>query len=84
MRATLAKIGNSRGIRLPKPVIEQCGFEQEVDMEVRHRELIIRSPNRPRDGWGHAFARMNEYGDDELLDRIPESGSTWDEEEWEW
>lgn len=84
MRAALVRIGNSRGIRLPKPVIEQCGFENEVEMEVHHHELVIRSSSQPREGWADAFARMNESGDDELLDRVAETGPTWDEEEWEW
>ena len=51
MKATLVRIGNSRGIRLPKPVIEQCGFEDEVEMEVHHHELVIRSSSLPRAGW---------------------------------
>ena len=84
MKATLVKIGNSRGIRLPKPVIEQCGFESEVEMEVHHHELVIRSSSHPREGWDGAFARMSESDDDELLDRVAETGPTWDEEEWEW
>lgn len=84
MKATLVRIGNSRGIRLPKPVIEQCGFEDEVELEVHHHELVIRSSSHPREGWAGAFARMSESGDDELLDRVAETGATWDEEEWEW
>jgi antitoxin MazE len=84
MKTSLVRIGNSRGIRLPKPVIEQCGFEDEVEMEVHNRELVIRSSSCARDGWHAAFARMGEGGDDELLDRVAESGPTWDEEEWEW
>ena len=84
MKATLVRIGNSRGIRLPKPVIEQCGFADEVEMEVHHHELVIRSSSQPREGWASAFARMSERGDDALLDRVAESGPTWDEEEWEW
>jgi antitoxin MazE len=84
MRATLVRIGNSRGIRLPKPVIEQCGFEDQVEMEVHHHKLVIRSPSLPRKDWADAFAQMNECGDDELLDHVAESGPTWDEEEWEW
>jgi antitoxin MazE len=84
MKANLIKIGNSRGIRLPKPVIEQCGFENEVELEVHHQELVIRSASRPRAGWAGAFARMNQSGDDELLDRVDETAPTWDEEEWEW
>lgn len=84
MKAALIKIGNSRGIRLPKPLIEQCGFGDEVEMEVHHRELVIRSTHRPRQGWDDAFADMRERGDDVLLDLVAERGPAWDEEEWEW
>jgi antitoxin MazE len=84
MKARLVRIGNSRGIRLPKPVIEQCGFEDEVELEVHHHELVIRSASQPREGWAGAFAQMSECGDDELLDRVAETGPTWDKEEWEW
>ena len=84
MNAALVKIGNSRGIRLPKPVIEQCGFTDEVEMEVLNHELVIRSSNHPRAGWNSAFSRMAESCDDVLLDRVAESGPTWDDEEWEW
>lgn len=84
MKATLVRIGNSRGIRLPKAVIEQCGFEDEVEMEVHHHELVIRSSTVPREGWASAFARMSASCDDELLDCVAETGPTWDEEEWEW
>ena len=84
MKAALVKIGNSRGIRLPKPVIEQCGFENEVEMEVHHRELIIRSARHNREGWDAAFAAMSELEDDKLLDLVAEPGTAWDDEEWEW
>ena len=84
MNATLVKIGNSRGIRLPKPVIEQCGFVDEVELEVFNHELIIRPSNHPRADWHSAFARMGESGDDVLLDRVAEDCPTWDDEEWEW
>jgi antitoxin MazE len=67
MKAALVKIGNSRGIRLPKSVIEQCGLENELEMEVRNRELVLRSVRRPREGWDSAFAIMSERGDDILL-----------------
>ncbi len=84
MKTTLVRIGNSRGIRLPKPVIEQCGFTDEVDMEVNHHQLIIRPLVLPRSGWDAAFAKMSECQDDEILDRVAESSSTWDEEDWKW
>jgi antitoxin MazE len=84
MKAHLVRIGNSRGLRLPKPIIEQCGFDDAVEMEVHRHELVIRSSSRPREGWAAAFARMSACGDDELLDRVADTGPTWDEEEWEW
>lgn len=84
MKAILVKIGNSRGIRIPKPVIEQCGFEDEVEIQVRDHVLVVRSASRVRDGWNEAFAHMAESGDDQLLDRVAEPTTSWDEEEWEW
>ncbi len=84
MKVNLVKIGNSRGIRIPKPVIEQCGFGEEVEMVVQNNELVIRSSSSVREGWSTAFARMAEYREDELLDRVAEAPTGWDEEEWEW
>ena len=84
MKTNLVRIGNSRGIRIPKPVIEQCGLGGEVEMVVHNNELVIRSSACAREGWSAAFARMSELGDDELLDRVAETSSAWDEEEWEW
>ncbi len=83
MKTTLVAIGNSRGVRIPKPLIEQCGLTEHVEMEVRDRMLLIHSPCRPRDGWGKAFAQMAGQGDDKLLE--PQGGSTrWDDAEWQW
>ena len=84
MKTNIVKIGNSRGIRIPKPIFEQCGFEDKVDIEVHNHELIIRSAHQPREGWAEAFRMMAEYDDDTLLDRVAESGPTWDDDEWEW
>ncbi len=84
MKAALIQIGNSRGIRLPKPVIDQCGFEQEVEMVVQHNELVIRSSTQPRAGWAGAFSQMRECADDELIDHVAETRTEWDEENWEW
>ncbi len=84
LHASIIKIGNSRGIRIPKPVIEQCGFQTEVEIEVHRHHLIIRSTNHPRAGWSTSFARMSDSGDDRLLDQVAEPGPDWDTEEWEW
>ena len=82
MRASIIKIGNSQGIRLPKPLLEQCGFNQEVELEIRNHELIIKSPRNPRANWAETFSAMAANGDDKLLD--PVLMTQWDEGEWEW
>ena len=83
MKTTLIPIGNSRGVRIPKPFIEQCGLGKAVEMDVQDCMILIHSPRRPRTGWGTAFERMAQLGDDKLLDplSIP---MRWDDEEWQW
>lgn len=82
MRANLVRIGNSRGIRIPKPLLEQTRLRDEVEIEVRGEQLVIRAANPPRAGWAEAFARMAERGDDRMLDQ--ETPTAWDESEWKW
>lgn len=82
MKSNLVPIGNSRGVRIPKAVLEQTGLEDEVEMEVRGSELIIRSAHKARAKWDEAFRQMAQRGDDKLLDR--ETATHWDETEWKW
>ncbi|MBI5558426.1 MAG: AbrB/MazE/SpoVT family DNA-binding domain-containing protein [Deltaproteobacteria bacterium] len=82
MKASIIKIGNSQGVRIPKPIIDQCGFENEVEFEVRNHDLIIKPLRRPRQDWENAFKVMAANGEDKLLDA--ETQTRWDKEEWEW
>jgi len=82
MRTRIVRIGNSRGIRIPKPLLDQSGLGEEVELEVEEGRIVIRAVSEPRRGWGDAFRAMAEAGDDALLD--PGAGHSWDEEEWEW
>ena len=84
MKANIIHIGNSLGIRIPKPVIKQCGFENEVELEVHEHKLIIRTTHQPRRNWDDDFARMAHNKDDEPIISIAEPTSQWDEQEWEW
>jgi antitoxin MazE len=84
MKTHIVKIGNSQGIRIPKPILEQCGFGREVELEVHDQELVIRPIHQPRQKWEEAFQAMAAYGDDTLLDGEIGSQTTWDEDEWEW
>jgi antitoxin MazE len=83
MKTTLVSIGNSRGVRIPKPLIEQCGLTGTIEMDIRDRMVIIYSPRRTRSGWGKAFQQMSRLGDDKLLDPQP-IATRWDDEEWQW
>jgi antitoxin MazE len=83
MKTSLIAIGNSRGVRIPKPLIEQCGLEGEIEMAVRRDEIVIRSARHPREGWAEACRRMSANKDDVLLDGNAPA-TKWDLEEWEW
>ena len=82
MKASLVQIGNSRGVRIPKAFLEQTGLRDDVEMEIRGSQLVIRAAKHPRAGWDEAFAAMAARGDDAMLDE--ESPSSWDESEWKW
>ncbi|HEY9849680.1 MAG TPA: AbrB/MazE/SpoVT family DNA-binding domain-containing protein [Leptolyngbyaceae cyanobacterium] len=82
IRTRIVKIGNSQGIRIPKPLLEQSGIEAEVEIEVEGDRLIIRPATRTRVGWDEAFATMAERKDDVLLDDV--STTNWEQVEWEW
>ncbi|HEX8318722.1 AbrB/MazE/SpoVT family DNA-binding domain-containing protein [Longimicrobium sp.] len=84
MKARIVRIGNSHGIRIPKPLLEESGLRGEVELEARPHQIIIRAANRPRAGWDAAFQAMAEAGDDALLDREFADSPEWDDREWEW
>lgn len=83
MKANIVKIGNSQGIRIPKTVIEQCGFDVFVELKVIDNKLIISPPLKPRDGWNEAFAIMHENKDDTLLENDTIQND-FDDKEWTW
>jgi antitoxin MazE len=81
MKSRLVRIGNSRGVRLPKPLIEEAGgLTEEVDLRARDGAIIIARATRPRAGWADAARRMRQRNDDRLLE--PPSPTRFDEEEW--
>ena len=84
MRASIVRIGNSRGIRIPQSLLEQCRLGSSVELEVQDGQLVVRPADRPRAGWDDAFCAMAEQGDDALLDQESLPGTEWDAKEWEW
>ena len=84
MKASIVRIGNSRGIRLPKSVLDQCHLKDSVEIEVEGNSLIIKPVNSPRSSWAEAFSGMAQHGDDKLLDADANLSTEWDESEWRW
>jgi antitoxin MazE len=82
MKSRLVRIGNSRGVRLRKPLIEEAGLGDEVEIRVREGPSSSAHAVSPGAGWAESARQMRERGDDRLLDDV--STTRFDEEEWRW
>jgi len=80
MLASVVRIGNSRGIRLPKRIFQELKIKDEVELTINKDSLIIKSvKKRPRPGWNEAFAKKLDDKIEKLL--LPENI---DDENFEW
>ncbi len=82
MKTRLVRIGNSRGVRLPKAIIGEAGLTEEVELVVRDGAVVIARTTSARSGWADAAKQMRERDGDLLLD--PPVPTLFDEREWEW
>lgn len=81
MRSRIVRIGNSQGVRIPKPLLEQSGLEGDVDISASDGRIVIEMPRRARDGWAEAARALH----DADHDRVESTGQTrFDQEEWAW
>ena len=72
MKISLVRIGNSQGIRIPSSVIKQCGFEQELDLNVKNKAMVVTAAEPTRHGW-------------QELSELENTQAPFDEKgEWEW
>ncbi|MDD2353468.1 MAG: AbrB/MazE/SpoVT family DNA-binding domain-containing protein [Candidatus Caldatribacteriota bacterium] len=82
MKATIIPIGNSKGLRIPKAILEQCNILEEVSLEVRGDSITIKPiKNKPRKDWHKYFKIMKKKEEDKLL--INEKIDL-EMEDWEW
>ena len=70
MKTRIVSMGNSRGVRIPKPLLERAGLSGEVEITVEDGAVVIRRARKPRAGWAKAFRMMCRRGDDALLDNV--------------
>ena len=82
MKTRIVQIGNSRGVRLPKVLLDEAQLTDEVELDAEPGRIVIRRGNRPRAGWVAAARRMRERDEDRLLD--PSMPTRFDEKEWRW
>ncbi len=79
----LVQVGNSRGIRIPKALLEQSGVRDQAELAVRGSSIVITPSQHVRAGWSDAFAKMHELGDDALID-AQAAASDWNKRDWRW
>ena len=84
IKVKIIRIGNSKGIRLSKSLLEQYNMKDEVLLEAKNNSIVIHPVLNPRAGWDKSFKKMRLRGDDVLLDKGVEFTSEWDQAEWKW
>lgn len=83
MTTSIRNIGNSKGIILPKNILDQCDIGKDVSIEVKHNSIIITATPKPkRKGWEKAFKEMAENGDDALA--MPDIFNDENTDDWTW
>jgi antitoxin MazE len=82
--AKLVAIGNSRGVRIPKAMIEQTGLGEEVELEVVDGTIVIRRKRRPREGWAEAAKLLAERGEDLPPEITDMTETEWMRDHWRW
>lgn len=81
-KTRIVRIGNSRGIRVPKGLLEQAQLPEEVELQAEPGRLVVRAAQGPRAGWAAAAKAMRVRDEDQLLDAP--TPTRFDAEDWRW
>ena len=68
MDVSVIKVGNSRGIRLSKTLLERYNIKDKVEVIMEKGYMILKPKSEVRKGWDEAFRQMHENGDDKLVE----------------
>ncbi|GAA4361990.1 hypothetical protein GCM10023185_29460 [Hymenobacter saemangeumensis] len=83
MIQTVRKIGNSSGVLLPKAMLQACGIEGQVEVEIRDKTIVLRPVAAPpRAHWDAAFAAALAAGDAPEGDLFEGMTNEFDRTEW--
>jgi len=67
MELSVIQIGNSKGFRLSKTLIEKYNIKDRIELILEKGYMILKPISKPRKDWETAFKEMDENGDDQLL-----------------
>jgi len=67
MEVSVIQIGNSKGLRFSKTLLEKYNIKEKVNLILEKGHIIIKPVATPRKGWGKKFEEMSKNGDDRLL-----------------
>jgi len=81
-KTRIVRVGNSRGIRIPKTLLEEAELPDEVELHAEPGRLVVEAVRQARKGWAQAARRMRARSDDGLLDEP--TATRFDRQEWEW
>jgi len=85
MQVNVVKIGNSRGIRIPKKVLDQCQVDDVLELTVKENNILLRPVHRkPREGWAAAIEAVHEKLGNEEIDHGWMDADLSDDRGWEW
>jgi antitoxin MazE len=67
MELSIIQIGNSKGLRLSKSILERYQITDKVQLILEKGQIVLRPISEPRKGWDKAFKKMHDEGDDQIL-----------------
>ena len=67
MEVRIIQIGNSKGLRLGKTILEKYDIGDKVELILKEDHIQLKPIPNPRKGWAAKFQKMHELGDDNLL-----------------
>ena len=79
MEVSIIKIGNSKGLRLSKSILEKYNIKDKVEIILENERIILRSIENPRSNWEKAFKKMHLANDDQLLENDVLNNETFEE-----
>lgn len=84
MRLAIVSIGNSKGIRIPKAVLDKYQMKDSVEVEMRDDAIVLKPVRKPREGWDEAFRLAIAAGDLPEGELLEGYSNDFDEHEWTW